>query len=85
MYAGTVGTRAAVRLIGSKNFDIALAKRFRLPFEGHTIQIRAEAFNVFNHANFTNPNLDASSPSTFGQYTQDAGPRVMQFAARYEF
>jgi hypothetical protein len=85
MYAGTVGTRAAVRLAGNKNFDIALAKRFRLPFEGHSIQIRAEAFNAFNHANFTNPNLDASSPSTFGQYTQDTGPRVMQFAARYEF
>jgi hypothetical protein len=67
------------------NFDIAVAKSFKLPFEGHRIQFRGEAFNAFNHANFNNPNLDASSPSTFGEYTQDRGPRVMQFVLRYEF
>jgi Carboxypeptidase regulatory-like domain len=85
MYAGTVGTRAAVRLAGMTNFDIAIAKSFKLPFEGQRIQFRGEAFNAFNHANFLNPNLDASSPSTFGEYTKDAGPRVMQFVLRYEF
>jgi hypothetical protein len=85
MYAGNVGTRAAVRLAGMTNFDIAIAKSFRLPFEGHSIQFRGEAFNAFNHANFLNPNLDASSPSTFGEYTQATPPRVMQFVLRYQF
>ncbi|HYR43297.1 MAG TPA: TonB-dependent receptor [Terriglobia bacterium] len=85
MYAGSVGTRAAVRLAGMTNFDIAVAKSFKLPFEGHRIQFRGEAFNAFNHANFLNPNLDASSPSTFGEYTQATAPRVMQFVLRYEF
>lgn len=85
MYAGEVGTRAAVRLAGTTNFDIAVAKSFKLPFEGHSIQFRAEAFNAFNHADFYNPNLDASSPSTFGEYTQATPPRVMQFALRYQF
>jgi hypothetical protein len=85
MYAGTVGSRAAVRLAGSTNFDIAAAKTFQLPFERQRLQFRAEAFNAFNHANFLNPSLDASSPSTFGEYTQDAGPRVIQFGLRYEF
>lgn len=85
MYAGSVGSRAAVRLKGITNFDISVAKSFRLPFEGQRLQLRGEAFNAFNHANFTNPNLDASSPSTFGEYTQDMGPRVMQIGLRYEF
>jgi hypothetical protein len=85
MYSGTVGARAAVRLAGSTNVDLALAKTFRLPFEGHTLQLRGEAFNAFNHANFIDPTLDASSPTTFGQYTTDAGPRVMQFGLRYQF
>jgi hypothetical protein len=85
MYAGEVGTRAAVRLAGQTNFDVAVSKSFKLPFEGHSIQFRGEAFNAFNHANFLNPNLDASSPSTFGEYTQATAPRVMQFALRYQF
>ena len=85
MYAGTVGARAATRLAGATNFDIAVAKAFKLPFERQRLQFRAEAFNAFNHANFLNPSLDASSPSTFGEYTQDAGPRVIQLGLRYEF
>jgi hypothetical protein len=85
MYAGDVGSRAAIRLAGLLNFDIAVAKSFRLPFEGHRLQLRGEAFNALNHANFLNPSLDASSPSNFGEYTQDAGPRVMQLGLRYEF
>jgi hypothetical protein len=85
MYAGDVGSRAAIRLAGFVNFDIAVAKSFKLPFEGHRLQVRGEAFNAFNHANFSNPSLDASSPSNFGEYSQNAGPRVMQFGLRYEF
>ena len=85
MYAGSVGSRAAVRLAGFLNFDIAIAKTFKLPLEGHRLQLRGEAFNAFNHANFLNPSLDASSPSNFGEYSQDAGPRVMQIGLRYEF
>jgi hypothetical protein len=85
MYAGDVGSRAAIRLAGFLNFDIAVAKSFRLPFEGHRLQLRGEAFNALNHANFLNPSLDASSPSNFGEYTQNAGPRVMQLGLRYEF
>jgi hypothetical protein len=85
MYAGSVGARSAVRLAGFTNFDISVAKSFRLPVEGQRLQLRGEAFNAFNHANFLSPALDAASPSTFGEYTQDAGPRVMQFGLRYEF
>ena len=85
MYAGSVGARAAVRLAGFTNVDFAVAKSFRLPREGYRLQLRGEAFNALNHANFLNPSLDAASPSNFGEYTQDAGPRVMQLGLRFEF
>ncbi|HEX4773223.1 MAG TPA: TonB-dependent receptor [Bryobacteraceae bacterium] len=85
---GTSGQRAALRLPGFKNVDMALSKSFAMPFkslEGHRIQIRAEAFNIFNFVNFTTPSLQLSSPATFGEFTATTPSRVMQFAARYEF
>jgi hypothetical protein len=35
--------------------------------------------------NFTKLSLDAASPSSFGQFSEAAAGRVMQFALRYEF
>ncbi|HLK67929.1 MAG TPA: TonB-dependent receptor [Bryobacteraceae bacterium] len=87
-YPGTVGTRGIVRGPNFLNTDLALSKYFRMPKEGHRIQIRAEAFNAFNRVNFGNPTLNTASPTTFGEitaYASGAAPRVMQFAARYEF
>jgi hypothetical protein len=83
-YPGTVGTRGIVRVPGSVNFDASLSKSFRL-MEGHTLYLRGEAFNAFNHVNFRTPNLSLATPSTFGQLTATADARVMQFALRYEF
>jgi hypothetical protein len=82
---GHSGTRAAVRLAPFVNFDIAAAKVFRLPKEGHKLQLRAEAFNAFNNVNFINPSLTLTSPLTFGEFRDTTPSRVMQFALRYEF
>jgi hypothetical protein len=79
------GTRAAVRLAPIFNVDMALTKSFRLPWEGQRLQFRAEAFNAFNHPNFTNPSLSLESPQTFGEFQGTMDPRSMQFALRYEF
>ncbi len=84
-YPGSVGERGIVRAAGSVNFDLALGKRFFLPFEGHSLQFRAEAFNAFNNVNFTAMSLSLTTPGTFGQFTSAADARVMQFALRYEF
>ncbi len=87
-WPGATGQRAALRLPGIKNVDIALAKSFRLPFqqlESHRLQFRAEAFNAFNFVNFISPSLQLSSPATFGEFTATTPGRVMQFALRYEF
>jgi len=79
------GARAIVRLAGMKNFDIAVAKSFPLPWEGHRIQFRAEAYNAFNNVNFISPSLALYDPATFGEYQNTMPPREMQFALRYEF
>jgi len=87
-YPGTVGSRGILRGLGTINTDLALSKSFKLPKEGHKISVRAEAFNAFNKVNFGTPSLSINSPTTFGEITAYASgfaPRVMQFAARYEF
>ena len=93
-YPGAVGTRGILRGPGFVNNDMSLSKFFRLHGENQRIQVRAEAFNAFNHVNFgnpgtgTTPTLSMASPTTFGEitgYATGAAPRVMQFALRYEF
>jgi hypothetical protein len=79
------GTRALVRLAGMVNFDIGVAKSFPLPWEGHRIQFRAEAYNAFNNVNFIQPSLALYNSTTFGEYQSTMPPREMQFALRYEF
>ena len=71
---------------------MALSKRWKLPFEGHSLQFRWEVFNVPNLVRFNvqsvGVNLSPSlqqAPSAFGDYTGLlTQPRVMQFALRYE-
>jgi hypothetical protein len=82
---GHTGKRAAVRLASFFNTDMAVTKEFKLHWESQRIQFRAEAFNVFNNVNFTNPSLALTAPSTFGEFQGVMDPRVMQFALRYEF
>jgi hypothetical protein len=47
------------------NTDISLLKKI-VKAEGFTLQIGANAYNIFNHVNFGNPNGDISS-GAFGQ------------------
>jgi hypothetical protein len=84
-YPGRTGTRAIARLDDMMNFDLAAAKVFTLPFEGHRVLLRAEAFNAFNNVNFFDARLRMDQPATFGDYQRAMPARVMQFALRYEF
>jgi hypothetical protein len=83
-YPGTVGTRGIVRVPGSVNVDASISKSLRIK-ERHIVSFRGEAFNAFNHVNFTTPNLSLATPSTFGELTTTTAARVMQLALRYEF
>jgi hypothetical protein len=92
-YPGRSGTRNALRGDGYAGWDMSLSKRWKMPWEGHSLQFRGEVFNVPNLKRFNVQSL-ASSPSpslqqvpgAFGDYTGLlTQPRVMQFALRYEF
>ena len=83
--------RNAVIGPGFFNTDFSIVKRTR--FGGATLELRAEAFNVFNHPNLANPGRVASVGSTsFGAITAtrlptgDSGSaRQIQFAAKVLF
>jgi hypothetical protein len=84
---GESGPRNIMRQDGTFNINLALAKRIKIPYlENHSIQIRAEAFNITNAVRFIDPNINLTQPNTFGRYQNQANaPRQMQFALRYDF
>jgi hypothetical protein len=49
---------------GLYNLDLSLARSFALPWlgEGGRLRIRADAFNLLNHANLGNPNAQFADP-----------------------
>ncbi|MGA2857857.1 MAG: carboxypeptidase regulatory-like domain-containing protein [Candidatus Sulfotelmatobacter sp.] len=84
--AGGPGTRNIVSGPGFWDLDLALLKNFKMPWEGHQLQFRTDALNVFNHVNFSNPGASLIGPSTFGYITSDVnGARVLQLGLRYMF
>jgi hypothetical protein len=69
-------------------FNTGLSRLFNIR-ERQTLEARAEAQNVLNHANFANPNAVVTSP-TFGLITSTAAgnagnARVFQFGLKYIF
>jgi hypothetical protein len=83
---GQTGSRNMVRVDGIFNINLGVGKRFPLPLEKHSFQIRWETFNLTNTNRFNGVNLDLGSTGTFGRFTSSiSSPRQMQFLARYEF
>ena len=88
---GETGQRNGVRGDGYFGIDLGLGKRFLLytiKDQPHTLQFRAEAFNVTNTVRFdvNKLSLNAANQAKFGQYNDVlTRPRVFQFSARYEF
>jgi len=71
---------------GIQNFDLALIKRVALG-EARNLEIRLEAFNVFNHPQFYGPGAvdgNIASP-TFGEIEGAQAPRFLQIAAKFSF
>jgi hypothetical protein len=65
-------------------FDLALSRRFAIR-EGVSLAFDAEAFNLFNRANFDLPQRIADDPTTFGRIFSAKAPRQIQFALRFAF
>jgi outer membrane receptor protein involved in Fe transport len=79
---GNVGRNTASGPIFER-VDISLAKGWQIA-EKHTVSFRAEAFNIQNRANFSNPDSNINSP-TFGRITAADTSRQLQFSVRYQF
>lgn len=72
---------------GQFNIDLSVAKHFpvRWPNESSDIQFRTEFFNLTNHPNFGNPNLEYTN-ALFGTISSTiSNPRVIQLALRFTF
>lgn len=67
---GTLG-RNVLRAFPMSQFNLAVRRRIPLS-ERCALQVRAEAFNVLNHANFGDPTASLLS-STFGESAQSLG------------
>lgn len=71
---------------GSQNMDAILSKSFQLGGkESRYLQYRFEAFNVFNHTNFGNPNGNINQPAQVGRIFSAGAPRILQMALKLYF
>ncbi len=64
-------------------FTLSLMRNIRIT-EATRLQLRAEAYNVFNHTNFDGANTNINSTS-FGTISNNGDPRNMQLAAKFTF
>jgi hypothetical protein len=72
-----------IRGPGQEIFNTALYKTFNIMEKVH-LEIRAEAFNTFNHTNPNNPNTTLGN-ANYGKITGAADPRILELAARLKF
>ena len=85
---GTLGTvpRGYFRGPGYWNADFSIQKDTPIT-EGKVIQLRLEAFNLFNHTNFANPSGNVNSVN-FGRITAiraQTNSRLVQLGAKFIF
>ena len=90
---GTIGNSAPTlfRGPGINNFDLALFKNFPIRDRAR-LQLRCDAYNAFNHTQFSAVNAAARFDATgaqvntlFGQLTAARDARIMQLSARFSF
>jgi len=63
---------------------MGLAKNIKF-VERLNLELRMDAFSVFNHPTFSNPASDITVTSTVGRITSAAGNRTIQLGARMTF
>lgn len=86
-------SKFSVRNPGVNNTDFALTKRFPVKGEQRFFQLRWEAYNAFNHTQYSTINTaarfdlatGAQVNALFGQVNATRAPRVMQGSLRFTF
>jgi len=89
---GTAWNGAAFYGPGVNNWDLVATKRFRVT-DRADVQLRTEAYNTFNHPQWSTVNTTTLfDPSTgdqvnsaLGRITADRGPRILQLGLRVDF
>jgi hypothetical protein len=74
----------ALKSEGEGNFDATVSKSFSIE-EYLKLKFTTEVFNLFNHAQFAEPNANLSSPALGQVQNQSNLPRTIQFALRLSF
>ena len=69
---------------GFANVDFGIHKKFRVT-EGSSLQLQANAFNLFNHPNFASPVSNLNSSQVGRSISTVGTPRVIQLAIRFDF
>jgi len=69
---------------GMRGLDFMMGKRFTLPWEGHSMQFRFEAFNFTNTPRFGQPSGGLRAPATATINSADE-PRRIQLGLKYIF
>jgi hypothetical protein len=64
--------------------DLAAVKRVALPWRTSNVELRVEAFNLFNRTNFMVPNGNRSA-AAFGTITRTYDPRQLQLGLKMNF
>ena len=81
--------RNNLRQPGINNWDMGLQKSFKLFGEGRELQFRADSFNTFNHAQWSNINAyddrQVNAQSQFGYITGGRPGRHMQLNLKFVF
>jgi hypothetical protein len=82
---GTFGNagRDVIHGPGTIQWDMTVSRRFQFQ-ERWKLELRADFFNIMNHANWNNPTAAVNS-STFGQITGFGQPRLIQLALKLYF
>jgi hypothetical protein len=82
---GTYGNcgEGVLRGPGLVNFDMSVFKNARI-LERATVQLRVESFNVFNHKNLNNPDVNVDD-ANFGRIVGSAPGRIVQLGAKILF
>lgn len=77
------GPVGSIVMPGSAVVDFTAMRNIRVA-ENVNLQLRAEAYNVFNHTNWSGPNTTQSN-TNFGKITNNGDARNMQIAAKLRF
>jgi hypothetical protein len=75
--------RGYLRGPGFWNVDAAFSRNLNVA--GRRLELRVEAFNLFDHVNWADPNVQLTNAQQGRVTATNGDPRIMQFAVKYNF